>query len=432
MRVLIASAWKNEIRSYDVATWKKRRNLFSLSAPMEQHFGLRFLKANVPPISILEYPTRQQYLDELSKGWDVVGISFYINETNDAIEMANAARRAGVKAVWAGNYGSFTPSVQQHFDRTFDGWSEVPLAEAMGYDLGRGQLKHPLMFMNLYYRGVKLQTWGILFTSRGCNKSCTFCQTPKFYRSPYPLDLPAIEAVVREYRRLGVAQVVVLDENFGHFENFTSSGVVQLFRELGVRWNPLTRVETLYKNYDAWVSSGMVGASIGVESLNQGSLDAARKGNDAGQIRELLSAMNSDRMLTQVFYIIGFPEDTEQSIRDNIQELEHYNVDAPQIQILTPYPATKQYAQIERNYGIRETDLSKYDSTHLVWNHPRVSPDKMRELLSWANDTLYTNRTTFNTLKKIVVQNLVRFAGRRQGESLRRRSSPAGPARQPG
>lgn len=418
MRVLITSAWKSDRRSYDVATWKKPRNLFSLSAPIHEHFGLRFLKANVPVVNILEYPGKEQYLRALRKGWDAVGISFYINETNDAVEMAALARQAGTKTVWAGNYGAFTPWIEHHFDRTFHGWGEVALAEAIGYELGGAPLKHPPLFMHLYFRGIKLQTWGILFTSRGCNKSCTFCQTPKFYRKPFPLALDTIEEVIRKYKGLGVAQVIVLDENFGYFDDFTATEVVRLLRETGLKWNPLTRVETLLKNYDAWVSSGMVGASIGVESLNQESLDAAKKGNQSTQIKELLHAMRRDSLLTQVFYIIGFPQDTENSIRNDITELSTYGVDAPQIQILTPYPNTKQYEELERAYGVFDGDLSRYDSTHLVWRHPHISPDKMRELLFWANDVLYTKGTTFGTLQKILRQNMRRLNGSRHAPPL--------------
>ncbi|HWY29064.1 MAG TPA: radical SAM protein, partial [Candidatus Sulfotelmatobacter sp.] len=278
MKVLISSAWKSEQRSYDVALWKKRKNLFSLSAPMINHFGLRFLKENVPGVCILEYPSRDEYLGRLNEGWDVVGISFYINETNDAIEMANLARRHNIRQVWAGNYGAFTPSIQQHFDRTFSGWGEAPLAEAVGQEITA--LKHPPLFMEMKYRDIKLQTWGVLFTSRGCNKSCTFCQTPAFYRKPHILDLRTLEEVVLQYKKIGVEQVIILDENFGYFEDFTSREVIGLLRKYGLKWNPLTRVETLSKNYESWVREGLCGASLGVESLNQASLDGARKGND--------------------------------------------------------------------------------------------------------------------------------------------------------
>src|SRR5882672_8470088 len=398
-RVLIASAWLNPERSYDLAIWKKRRNPFAVNAPMTEHFGLRFLKANHPEITILEYPTRERFLAELEKGWDIVGISFYINETNDAIEMARAARARGVGEVWAGNYGAMTKTIAHHFDKTFLGWGEMPLAGELGKQ--PTALVHPATYMHVSWRGIRLQSWGVLFTSRGCNKTCTFCQTPRFYRKPYSLDLSTLEPVLREYRSRGVGQVIVLDENFGYFEEYTEAAI-DLLHRYGLRWNCMTRVETLHKNYERWKAHGLCGASLGLESLNQDSLDGARKGNDLSQSRELLEWMRRDQMLVQTFYIIGFEQDTERSIRDNILELRKFRIDAPQIQILTPQPETRLFQHIESTYGIRTYDYSKYDTTNLVWNHPHVSPERMRELMFWANDQLFTARTSLGTAKKIV------------------------------
>ena len=405
-RVLVSSAWQSRKREYDVAVWKKRQNIFSVNAPMTEHFGLRFLKANSPEITILEYPSRERFLDELDKGWDVVGISFYINETNDAVEMARAARERGVSEVWAGNYGSLNSGLEDHFDRLQTGWGEAALAELFDRDVV--DIVHPPTYMHVRYKGFPVQKWGVLFTSRGCNKTCYFCQTPRFYRKPYPMALGALDKVLWEYRRQGVGQVIVLDENFGHFEDFTRE-VVELIHSYGLRWNPLTRVETVYKNYDHWVDRGLCGVSIGAESLNQDSLDGAKKGNDSQQIRRLLEWMRRDDLLVQVFYIIGFEQDTVSSIRENILELREYHVDSPQIQILTPYPQTLLYRTIEEKYGILDRDLSNYDSTHLVWNHPNVTPEQMRELLFWSNDLLFTTRNSLRTLGKIVRRSASRF-----------------------
>lgn len=402
-RVLIASAWLNKQRSYDVAVWKKKENIFSLNAPMTEHFALRFLKANHPEITILEYPTQEQFLRELEKGWDVVGISFYINETNDAIAMAKAAREHGVSEIWAGNYGAMTKSISSEFDKTFLGWGELPLAGELGKTPGK--LVHPDTYMHVSWRGWHMQSWGVLFTSRGCNKTCTFCQTPKFYRKPYTLDVETLDPVLTEYRRRKVSQVIILDENFGHFEDYTNE-VIDRLRHYGLLWNPMTRVETLHKNYEHWKEHGMRGASIGLESLNQDSLDAARKGNDLVTGKELLNWMKRDRLLVQTFYIIGFEQDTEQTIRDNIRELRSFHIDAPQIQILTPQPETKLFDYINKTYGISTFDYSQYDTTRLVWNHPHISPVKMRELMFWANDQLFAVRNSMRTAGKVFYQSI--------------------------
>ena len=408
-RILISSAWLNPMRSYDLAIWKKRRNIFSVNAPMTEHFGLRFIKANHPEVTILEYPTREQYLAALQRGWDIVGISFYINETNDALEMAAAARASGIQEIWAGNYGAMTKSVAASFDKAFLGWAEFPLAKELEKE--PGSLVHPTTYMHVFWRGRRVQSWGVLFTSRGCNKTCTFCQTPKFYRKPYTLDFRALDAVLAEYRRRNVSQVIILDENFGFFEDHTNQ-VVDMLRHYKFQWNPMTRVETLHKFYDQWKACGLRGASVGLESLNQDSLDGARKGNRLVESREILRRMNRDNMLIQTFYILGFEQDTEESIRRNIGELKKYHVDSPQMQVLTPWPETKLYDYIDKQYGIFTNDYSKYDTSRLVWNHPNISPAKMRELMFWASDELFNLRSSFRTVSKIAIQ-AVKIAGQR-------------------
>src|SRR5713226_4505661 len=101
---------------------------------MERHisFGLRFLRQNIPELQILEYPTRAQFSEVLRRGWDVVGFSFYLEETNRILQMAEEAHRAGAKRLWAGNYGALTPSVQPNFDEVFVGYSEEAVARHLG------------------------------------------------------------------------------------------------------------------------------------------------------------------------------------------------------------------------------------------------------------------------------------------------------------
>jgi hypothetical protein len=60
--------------------------------PRRISFGLRFLRQNIPDIEILEYPTRAEYSKALKKGWDVVGYSFYLEESNYILQMTEEAR----------------------------------------------------------------------------------------------------------------------------------------------------------------------------------------------------------------------------------------------------------------------------------------------------------------------------------------------------
>lgn len=126
------------------------RNTFvQINAP-----GLRFIKENVPEVDILEYPSWQQFCSTVRDGdYDVVGFSFFMHHTSEALEMADAAREMGVDETWAGNYGALTPEIQDRFDRVFVGYAErdstrdrpghrpdkAPSAGAVRRDTARGE-----------------------------------------------------------------------------------------------------------------------------------------------------------------------------------------------------------------------------------------------------------------------------------------------------
>jgi len=100
--------------------------------PRTISFGLRFLRQNLPDLNVLEYPTRAEFSAQLKRGLDAVGFSFYLEETNDIQAMAAEARQAGVRELWAGNYGALTPSIQSHFDHVFSSYSEDAVGQKLG------------------------------------------------------------------------------------------------------------------------------------------------------------------------------------------------------------------------------------------------------------------------------------------------------------
>lgn len=386
--------------SANVYSWDKQPTRIRWHFSFLNHPGLCFLKANTP-CEILEYPSQATFSAALANPPDVLGISFYINETETALRMVAEARRRGVKEVWAGNFGAYSPEVAQAFDRVFHGWGEAKVAETLRVSpTPSGQFVHPEMYgavgMNVPPATVLA---GLLFTSRGCPWTCNFCQTPSFYGKASPVPLEAIDRVVWTYRQRGVRIVNVLDENFGTFPQHARE-VAELLHRHGMGWVALTRVDTLLKNFDVWQAKGLVGAHLGIESLNQLSLAGASKRIDQPESVRLLERMSQHHMFVQAFYILGFETDTAESIRHNVEQLARLDIDVVQVQVLTPYPRTEQRAEIERKYGIFDHNLSRYNSRHLVWNHPHITPDEMRLLQQWANAKLSSSWRALRTLAK--------------------------------
>jgi radical SAM superfamily enzyme YgiQ (UPF0313 family) len=354
--------------------------------PRRISFGLRFLRQNIPELKILEYPTRAEFSRVLKEGWDAVGFSFYLEETPRILEMAEGARRAGVKQLWAGNYGALTPSVQPNFDKVFTSYAEEAIAEVVGKKIE--SIQHPPLVVEFRLPGGWPMPVGILFTARGCSFQCTFCQTTAFAPRPKAISLEALERVIRFYSEHGVQYVLILDENFGNLPSHAEA-VIELLARYRIRWLVQSRVDLFLRNFDRWLELGMEGALFGIESFHQDVLKQIRKNEKAGTSLELAERLNRTGLYAQGYYIIGFPTETEESIREDLKTLASLRLDVTQITIVTPHPQTQLWSEVETKHGIVEKDWGKFDTKHLVWNHPNCRTGALESLLKEGFERCY-------------------------------------------
>ncbi|VVB63114.1 Radical SAM superfamily protein [uncultured archaeon] len=416
-RVLFATVYKKSSEPYDYIG-ANTRSWFRFYWPRIQSFGLRFLKQNIPELEILEFPTWEEYLRKLEEGWDVVGLSFYLSETHEALEMAEAARRANVGQVWAGNYGALTQEIQDKFDRIFVGYSEHQLAPFFGRQI-KDVLHPPLIeYLNTPF-GIKLNIYGVLFTTRGCPVGCKFCQTPVFCNKPNPVPIESLERVVAYYKENGINVVLIEDENFGCNRRHADA-VVELLDKYEMVWGCMARADYLRGKIDEWAEmrlrkgknrvAGFGGAAIGIENLHQERLDDIKKKEGTEDILEAVRKLQKHGLGTVGYYMIGFEGDTKESLREDIPKLASLKLDITQICVLTPLPQTPLWREIEEKYGIWDHDYHNYDGKHLVWNHPNLQPEEIPGILDWSFKQVYPWSAPIRTSAR-VWGNAYRYAG---------------------
>lgn len=386
-KVLFTTAYREKRRgkkgdTYDYAGTYVKRSLFRHTGLRISSFGLRFIKQNIPQIEILEYPTWEEYVAKLKEGWDIVGFSFYLNEIDEIIQMAEYARTVGIRELWAGNYGTLTDGMEKCFDNTFIGYAEREIARALGKELDR--IAHPpLIQWRGMPGGVKLHILGILFTTRGCNLDCKFCQTPSFCKKTTKISLESIEEVLQYYAGLGIKEIGIYEESFGIFPSHARE-VVDLLDKYGFYWKCMTRADRLTKSLEDWSKRGFTGANIGIENFSQGILDAMGKREKVEEIIEVIERLHKMYKSVVGYYMIGFENESLDSIKEDVKRLARLKLDMTQICILTPLPKTPLWHEIKEKYGIFEKDWHRYDLHHLVWNHPSIAPEEMERLLGWS------------------------------------------------
>ncbi len=365
-------------------------------------WGLYWLKENVPGIEILDNPTWETVETELRKGVDILGISFYTSQHDETIRLIEMGRKYGA-TIWGGNYGIQTPGIAKHFDRIFWGSAEKEVYEFL-YGEPLPKLKHPVFVgdarlqssltgmigKTLNRFGLLCNDIGVLYTNTGCAYGCSFCASPPFLKGTgQRIPIEEISRVLDAYVAHGIDSIKIMDLTF--LDNKAhSDAVIREFEKRGLQWMCMTRVDRLLGRVQELQERGLYYVLLGIESLNNRSLESMCKKESLEMNLQLLEEIRQSNMWANLAYMIGHEDDTMQSIRDEIDFLSHYHLGVYQFNVITPFPGTKMFGEYETR--IVDWDWRHWDGKHLVWDHPNLTPRDVDETLIYAykkSNTLY-------------------------------------------
>jgi radical SAM superfamily enzyme YgiQ (UPF0313 family) len=359
--------------------------------------GLRFIKQNVPEVEVLEYPSWHDYQSKLREGWDIVGFSFYQHEIDEITRMAEEARRQGVKELWAGNYGALDYKIPSIVDRVILGPGEDHLAQLFGYHIQDSEIEHPPMMFHVALSpgNIKHFTAGVLYTRRGCPFKCTFCQTPAFDKRMFSINFDSIDRVLRYYSQQNLKYVFIIDELFGANPEFTER-LTRLLSRYEFHWYIQSRATLVLRHLDDWYERGLRLPSIGVEAMSQSALDGVNKRQKTQEIIEYARRTGEKKYMYRIgYYMMGYQNMTaEESIQDAIL-FKQMGFDIHSVNVMTPFPQTALWNELESKYGIFDRNYRHYDAKHLVWNHPHIQPEQMSDLYNTIVGFLNSPVTTY-------------------------------------
>jgi radical SAM superfamily enzyme YgiQ (UPF0313 family) len=142
-------------------------------------------------------------------------------------------------------------------------------------------------------------------------------------------------------------------------------------------------------------AAGLRAMSFGVESVAPSTLKkVGRRPIPEPHQREVLQRSRELGIVTAAFYVIGFAEDTWESIGATIDYAIDLGSTVAQFKILTPYPGTPLYKRMQPT--ITERDWERFDGFTPTFTHPSLTHAELRFLLGNAY-TRYYMRPSFLT-----------------------------------
>ena len=234
---------------------------------------------------------------------------------------------------------------------------------------------------------------------RGCPYQCSFCTIINVQgrksRCRSPDD---IEHLVRLNAAQGIHKFFITDDNFARNKEWESifDRLIWLREVHCIPLGLLIQVDTLCHKIPNFVEkakrAGVTKVFIGLENINPDNLAAAKKRqNKITEYRKMLLAWKAQGIVTFAGYILGFPADTPQTMRRDIEIIKNeLPIDLLEFFCLTPLPGSEDH-QVLWNKGVAmHPDLNKYDAEHACTCHPRMSRTEWEDIYHEAWSLYYT------------------------------------------
>lgn len=393
-RVLITTVPVSEIAGQarvhnKPVTYNNARECFAAANNIEYingftcpNYATEFIRANIPSADILEFPTWEKYENAVRSGYDIVGISFWTYTSKIAARMAEIARSYGTKQVWGGGHGINTPGIGKYFNRLYSGYGEFHLKEALEHEPLK-TFKHPIMASEYDFYLTKVRT-GYLFSIRGCQMACEFCSGPRYYQRIVKTPIEEVERVLDTYLKMDIRHITLVDETF--LQNAAHARkVIEAMHKRGMTFSATSRADLFRGNIKALREKGMRSIYLGIESLNDLSLDSVKKGTSSSHIMQVFNELIKNDSFAFATYMIGFENDTPQNVKENLEKLKAIKgLFAVQFWITTPFPGTPFYERLDGEGKIINKNWEDYDAMHMIWQHPHMSPGEVESLLEYA------------------------------------------------
>ncbi len=349
-------------------------------------WGIDFIAANLQtPTVTMHYPTMTEFIAEVKKGYDYVGIAFVSTTLHKLKPMVEAVRRhaPGTKII-LGGYGTALGEKVAHLgDYICKGEGVAFMRKLLGERENTPFVQPDITQMGYLFSLPALGETGYVFAGLGCPNGCDFCATSHYFDRKHIHLLPDGRAILRavedmRVRHPGMNNFWINDEDFLLNER---RGREFLEAIRASRMPPLgISVFSSVKALSQFTAAELV--EMGIDWIWIG-YEGKRSGYSKQQGRpyaELFADLHAHGISVMASMIVGFDYQTPAIIQEEFEELMSLRPTMCQFLIYGPAHGTPLYTRLRSEGRIDDGvmgDHSQHDGFSLGFRHPHIGRDEM-------------------------------------------------------
>jgi radical SAM superfamily enzyme YgiQ (UPF0313 family) len=372
---------------------------YSLFPPL----GLATLAAYLDPddeVDLLDQHVERLRLDDEP---DLVVIQVYITNAYRAYAIADHYRAKGAYVCLGGLHVTSLPEeAAPHADSIFLGPGEHTFPTFLK-DFRAGSPKPryesavrtlegiPPVRRDLIKRDRYLVPNSIV-VSRGCPHHCDFCYKDAFFSGGKGFYTQAVDAALAEIDRLPGRHLYFLDDHLLGNVRFATAlfegmkGMDRVWQAAGTV-DSVLRGDLLRKAADAGLRSLFVGfETFSPENLRQSN----KKQNLQRDYEAAVQRLHDHGVMINGSFVFGLDDDGPDVFARTVEWGVRNAITTSTYHVLTPYPGTRLFSDMEAQGRLVTRDWDRYDTRHVVYRPAKLSPEQLEAGYWWAYRQFYS------------------------------------------
>ena len=372
---------------------------YSLFPPL----GLATLAAYLSPDD--EIDLQDQHIEKLNLDDkpDLVVIQVYITNAYRAYRIADHYRDKGAYVILGGLHVTALPDeAALHANSIFLGPAEESFPRFLKdfrnktpqkvYRSSIRTLQNmPVVRRDLIKRHKYLVPNSIVVT-RGCPHHCDFCYKDAFYEGGKSFYTQLVDDALAEIDRLPGRHLYFLDDHLLGNKKFAS----ELFEGMRGMNRVFQGAATIASILDGNLiekaaEAGLRSVFVGFETFSPENLKMSnKKQNLARDYSEAVKRLHSLGIMINGSFVFGLDHDNKDVFKRTVDWGVQNAITTSTFHILTPYPGTRLFSDMEQARRITSRNWDLYDTRHVVYRTTNLSTRELEEGYNWAYNEFYS------------------------------------------
>ncbi|MDP6560532.1 MAG: hypothetical protein QF619_10525 [Candidatus Binatia bacterium] len=400
-------AWNDSLTDGTSQRFTKGQDIFTMSG--HQHcMGSHLIAQNISvPSVFLEYPTWEGFEEEIKKGYDYIGFSFFPTCMDIVLDMCKMVRHLSPSSqIVLGHYGAlaFNAAFPEDFKREYadhvcigEGveFFRKLLGEPVGAPIRQSHLpkcSFMLPWLDYYAKG----TYGFTVAGLGCPSGCDFCSTTQMHGNAW-VQLATPQQIFLELKRAfrddpDLQQVNVYDEDLFKHKEFVDElrELIENDEEVGLQRIDiftLGSIESLEQyTWDEIALTGLGGIFIGLESKFAPESGYQKRVGDA---RETFAELQRRGITITGGWMCGFDFHDRVNIFDDLDYFISLEPTSHQLTKVTAFPGTPLWDRLKEEGRLREIPWEDVNFYGGGFKHKNFEDHEIMEILLYGYRKLY-------------------------------------------